>query len=733
MRDNLNRILNPSSVAIVGASKDETKRGHQAIKTLKEGGFQGEIYPVNPNEERILGLPVYESICDIPSVVDLAMIATPSEIVPTVLDECGKANVAGAVIVAVGFSESGTAGEELETEISQISESNGIRFIGPNTSGMINVHSDLNLVGVDDVPPGNLALLCQSGNVAISLFTEADPSMTGFSYYIGVGNETDLKYHEYLPYFNQDRNSKAIVMYVEGLSDGRAFLEAARETIQDTPIVVLKGGSSTVGKRAANSHTASIAGDMGIAQASLRQSGVLTVDRSDELLPTASALANLPDATGENIGVISDGGGHATLAADSLIKKGLSVPKLSKETVEKLRNSLPTTATPQNPIDIVGGSEDDLGVVYECAEALIEDPEIDSLLITGLFGGYSIRFTDKYREREIGVAEQIADLMDDYGTPIVVHSAYAESNSQAIKILKEKGVQVHESLDLSTQCLHAVYQYDILKNNTGNKSDFQLPENMDRNPIIQQAVEQGSSIMSEHRSKLALSKAGVPITPFEIVESEEEAIQESRNVDGNVVMKIVSPDIIHKSEHEGVKIDIGENEVKTTYRELVSIAEKERPDANIEGVLVSPHRENQVELIVGATRNEQFGPVIMFGIGGKFVEILDDVQFRALPISRQDASSMISDIDSKELLEGARDCHPVDKESIVELLMDISEFVINNPEISELDLNPVFATRDGVEIVDALISLDSSHASGVVSNDGIQSMKPAECGGEDSG
>jgi acetyltransferase len=702
----IERIMNPDAVAIVGASTDETKRGHQAIATLQRGGYDGDIYPVNPNADEIRGLKVYPTVSAIPARVDLALVVTPAHIVPSVLEDCADTDLAGAVVVAVGFGEAGEEGEELEARIVSLAREHGIRLIGPNTSGMINVHRGLNLVGADTVPEGNLALLCQSGNMAISLFTEAATREgVGFSHYVGVGNEADLQFHEYLPYFDADPETDAIVCYVEGMSDGRAFLQAARDVTPETPIVVLKSGRSAVGKRSASSHTGSLAGDAAVTDAVLEQAGVVSVGRSDELLSVASALSSLPVADGPNVGILADGGGHATLAADALADRGLSVPKLTDETQERLQAVLPDAASVVNPVDVAGGTDDDPSVFVDCAAAIVADPNVDALLLTGLFGGYGIRFADQYTDVEIEAAVELAALGSEHDTPVVVQSAYEGFDTEPHETLRERGVPVVESLDVATSSLAALSTYGDRIDAASESSTFRLDE---RGETVDPLRERGDAQLSEYETKRLLAEADFPVTPFDLATSPEEAAALAADTGGPVAMKVVSPDVVHKSDVGGVALDVTADAAAETYDAILAATREHAPDASLDGVLVSPMREAGVELIVGVVDDDQFGPVVMCGLGGVFVEVLDDVAFRALPLTEADARAMLDDIDAQELLDGARGNPPIDRDAVVDLLVAVSAFVETHPSVSELDLNPVFADTDGVEIVDAAITLDGA-------------------------
>jgi acetyltransferase len=719
----IDRIMDPDAVAVVGASTDETKRGYQAIETLQEGGYDGDIFPVNPHADEIRGLQVYPTVAAIPGRVDLALVVTPAEVVPRVLEDCEGSDLAGAVVVAVGFGEMGDEGQSLEDEIVSLAREQGIRLIGPNTSGIINVHRGMNLVGTDTVPEGGLGLLCQSGNMAISLFTEAATREgVGFSHYVGIGNEADLQFHEYLPYLDADPGTDAIVCYVEGLSDGRAFLREARDVVTETPIVVLKSGRSAVGKRSASSHTGSLAGDAAVTDAVLEQAGVVSVDRSDELLNVASALSSLPRADGPNVGVLADGGGHATLAADALAERGLSVPRLSESTQDRLREILPDAASVVNPVDVAGGTDEDQSVFVDCAAAILADPNVDALLLTGLFGGYGIRFAEQYTDVEVKAATGLADLAADHQTPVVVQSAYEGFDTAPHAVLRERGLPVLESLDVASAILTAVSTHGARTRALAASSDFRLDHDR-AGGTVEVATPDGRSQLSELESKRVLAASGLPVAPFEFVTGPDEAASAAADVDGPVALKIVTPDVVHKSDAGGVALDVDPERAGDVYDDLLAAVSEYDPTASLDGALVSPMRETGVELIVGVVDDPQFGPVVMCGLGGVFVEVLEDVAFRALPLTEADARAMLDDIDAQELLDGARGTPPVDRDAVVDLLIDVSEFVEAHPSVSELDLNPVFADSAGVEIIDAAITVAGGERR---SNDTVSVPSPGD-------
>jgi acetyl coenzyme A synthetase (ADP forming)-like protein len=707
----LDRILNAESVAVVGASRTETKRGYQAIKTLIDEKFEGRIYAVNPKEKNVLGLPCYPSVSDIDGPVDLALITTPAKTITDVLKDCGRKGVAGAVIIAGGFRELGEEGRKVEENLIRSAREFNVRLIGPNTSGMINLEKNLNLVGLHDVPRGEIALISQSGNMALSLFTEARlKSHLGFSYYVGVGNEVDIRFHEYLEFFKNDPKTRAVVFYVEGMRDGRRFLQEAYRTTLRKPIILLKGGRSSTGKLSAGSHTGALAGISEVSRTAFKRSGIIVVERTDALFPVAESLCNLPPIKNNKIAILADGGGHATLAADILTDLGLTIPELGTNTQEKLRKILPFTASVRNPVDVAGGTDADPTLFAECSRIILKDPNVGGLLMVGLFGGYAIRFAESLSLKEEDAAHQLGKMVKKRNKPIVVHSLYSSVKPHALELLRYYRIPVYDSLDVACICISALNDRGSYLNEYHAKVNFVFDwrsrEKASAKKIIDAAIRQNRRFLLEHEAKRIFQHHGAPVTNDQLAATADEAVEIASKMGGGVSLKIVSPDILHKSDAGGVRLYLNTSaEVRQGFAEIIRNAEKYKPGADIRGVLVSPMAEPGLEVIIGTKIDDQFGPVIMFGLGGIMVEVLKDVAFRVLPISPRSAGSMIEDIRSAPLLKGIRGKPPCDRKIIRKLLLLCSEIIEAYPEIAEMDLNPIIVYEQGARIVDARIIL----------------------------
>ena len=707
----LDRILKAESVAIVGASKADTKRGFQNLRILIDEKFEGKIYPVNPKEKNIMGLKCYAKISDIEGPVDVALITTPANTIPAVLEDCGKKGVAGAVIIAGGFRELGEEGIKVEQDLIQSARKNNVRIIGPNTSGMMNLKTNLNLVGLHEAPRGDIALVSQSGNMALSLFTEAKlKSREGFSYYVGVGNELDIRFHEYLEFFKNDHQTKAILLYVEGMRDGRRFLQEAYKTTLHKPIILLKSGRSSTGQKSAGSHTGALAGMSEVARTAFERSGIIVVEKSDTLFPVADALSKLPTLNNNNVAILADGGGHATIAADILTDLGIGIPELSEKTQEKLKKILPFTASVRNPVDVAGGTDSDPTLFAECARLILKDANIGGLLMVGLFGGYGIRFAESLSWKEEDAAHQLGKLITKRHKPIVVHSLYSSVRPHALELLRYYGIPVHDSLDVACNCIGALdergrylHEYHAKVNFVFNWRSKEKPEGRE---IIEQARKEGRRVLLEPEAKRLFEIHGAPVSDDRLAVTADEAADIVEKKGGEFAFKIVSPDILHKSDAKGVRLHIKTGaEARAAFNDIVKNAKKYNKDADIRGVLVSPMARPDTEVIIGTKIDDQFGPIIMFGLGGIMVEVLKDVAFRVLPISPHSARKMMEDIRSAPILNGVRGSAPYDKGAIRKLLLTCSEIVESYPEIAEMDLNPVIVYEEGARIVDARIIL----------------------------
>ncbi|MCP3892450.1 MAG: CoA-binding protein [Desulfobulbaceae bacterium] len=703
-------FLNPDSIAIIGASTKPEKRGYQAIARLLQDGFpQSGIYPINPKAPEILGVKAYSSVLNVDAPIDLALVCTPARSLPGVIEECGKKNIGCVVVLAAGFSEIGEEGKAVEQAMIDAGKKWNVRIIGPNTNGIFNLHKKANLVGVPDAEIGNIGLVSQSGNVTLGFITEvARKGGTGFSTFIGVGNQADLDFSDYIRYFADDENTSSAVLYVEGFKDGRKFLDSAREVVPQKPIVVFKSGRTAQGQISAASHTGSLAGSYSLTRDVLRQVGVTVVEETDNILPIAEALGKLPVAKGNRVAILTDGGGHGTIATDALVDAGLMIAKLSDETVRKLKEILPPAAALNNPVDVAGATDEDSAPGAIAVELLLQDENVDILMVTGMLGGFHRRFSETLLESELQAAKEISLHVKTYQKPVIIQSVYRPQKVEPLMHLQQAGLPVYIWVEPAVAAAKAVAEYGAScrrLQQVGDSSDITvLPEGT---AIFDRAYSEGRSALFESEAKDLLRLYGLDVPPEIIIKSEQDLSKLPESLKNEpLAMKIVSEDILHKSDAGGVKLNVtGEEARKIAFQQILNNAKDYKADAKIEGVLLTPMLKSGVEVILGVTRDATFGPVLMFGLGGVFVEVLKDVTFRAIPLSKTDAAEMVEGIKAVEILNGVRGTKAIDRNALLDLIMKLSEMVWMHPEIAELDLNPVITRPDGVSIADARIIL----------------------------
>ena len=707
----LHAFLAPDAIAIVGASADPTKRGYKAMVGLIKGHYRGRILPINPKVPEILGVPTHPSLEAVPGAVDLALICTPAATVPGLIAACGRKGVKGAVILASGFRETGPEGARLEQEVLDAARAGGVRIIGPNTSGMFNLHKQVNLLDLRNVQAGDIGFISQSGNMLLSLVLEAEYNgHVGFSTYVGPGNQTDIGFNDYLRYLGEEPNTRVATLYVEGFRDGQRFLQVAREVTPMKPVVVYKSGATELGKQAASSHTGALAGSYAMTVDLLRQVGVSVVHNSDEILPVAEGLALMQQARGRRVAVISDGGGQATITSDRLSEAGLTLAELSADTRAKLGAILMPQASLANPVDVAGSSDADPEVLARCLEIVAADDAVDAVFLVGMFGGYHIRFAESLLGGEMRAAEAMVELARDGGKPVLIYSLYAPVKPPALRRLHEAGVPVYASIEHAVKVLQALAERGIY---LAEQHGQPLQPGAGADEVVQamfaRAHNEGRDLY-EFEARALLRAHGVAVAE-EMVVSDAESLAAAAARFGTqpLAMKVVSRDILHKSDAGGVALNlVGEAALRAAYDQIMTRCRAYAPDADIRGVLVTPMARKGVEVIIGVVRDPIFGPVLMFGLGGIFVEILEDVAFRAIPLSRHDAGSMVDQLKARRILAGVRGEAAVDKAALVDLLLRISSIVSAYPQLSELDLNPVIAYPDGYAVVDARIITNRS-------------------------
>jgi len=708
MERSLENVFNPRSVAVIGASEVPGKASERRTRSLIEGGYKGSIYLINPKRSELFGRKAYPSITEIDDEVDLVMIVVAPRFLTSAVADSVKMGAKGIIIITAGLGESGEEGKKIESEILEEAAKTGAFVIGPNCSGMFSASADINFLGVPQIERGPISVLAQSGNVIDSLTHYARMRGVGFSKIISVGNAIGVNFHEYIDYLKDDPDTKVIMTYLEGIKDGNNLVRVVRETAKKKPVIALKVGRSSAGARAAASHTGSLAGDEVIVDAAFRQAGIVRVSNADELFDMAEVFASCPLPKGNRVAILSEGGGDNSIAADNAEKYGMDVPVLSTETQEKMKPFLLEGMPASNPIDYGGTAEENPHMITECVKVCMEDDQVDGIFITGFFGGFKDIIAPHVAELEEKASKDMVDLVQKHKKPLFVHTSFARDPIKSLDILKAAGVPVIESSERAAQCLSALMHFSI---NQKKISRMQIPTGAAKErpavkKLFQKVREEKRYNLLETESRELLKEYHISLPEAELANNVEKAVEAGSRLGYPLAMKVVSPEIIHKSDAGGIKLGLNNQEdIKTAFKEIVENAEKVVEKKNIVGTLISPMAKKGQECIIGMIRDAQFGPVIMFGLGGIFVEVLKDVSFRVAPMAAEDIDEMVEEIKGYKILTGIRGEKPSDIAAIKDILARLSEIVIDNPEIKEIDLNPVIVHEKGASIVDSRVIL----------------------------
>ncbi|MFW6115268.1 MAG: acetate--CoA ligase family protein, partial [Thermodesulfobacteriota bacterium] len=698
MDQSLDKVFNPRSVAVIGASEVPGKASERRTRSLIEGGYKGTVYLINPKRSELFGRKAYPSITEIEEEVDLVMIVVAPRFLASSVADSVKMGAKGIIIITAGLGETGEEGKRIEQEILQEAAKNGAFVIGPNCSGMFSASADMNMLGVPKIDKGPISVLAQSGNVIDSLTHYAKMRGTGFSKIISVGNAIGVKFHEYIDYLKDDPDTKVIMAYLEGIREGDQLVQVVRETSKVKPVIALKVGSSSAGARAAASHTGSLAGDEVIVDAAFRQAGVVRVANVDELFDMAGVFVQCPLPRGNRVAILSEGGGDNSIAADNAERHGMEVPVLKQETQDRMKPFLLEGMPASNPIDYGGTAEENPDMITECVKVCMEDDHVDGIYITGFFGGFKDIIAPHVAELEEQASRDMAELVKTHQKPLFVHTSFAREPIASLDILKQAGIPVMESSERTAQCMGALMRFAITKQRIGSmRMPSQVPADRDAIKALFAKLKAENRInMLETESRELLRAYDMPLPPAMVAESAEKAAEAAGAIGFPLAMKIVSPDIIHKSDAGGVKINLSsEAELRQAFDEIRGNAEKATARERIVGALISPMAGPGQECIIGMIRDLQFGPVIMFGLGGIFVEVLKDVSFRVAPLSLEDIDEMIEESKGYKVLTGIRGEKPKDINAIQEMLAKLSQIAVENPEITEIDLNPVIVHEKG--------------------------------------
>lgn len=697
----LESFFTPSSVAIIGASADSSKLGYAVLKNLIDGGYahQGHIYPINLNSTEILGYKAYPSVLEVPNSIDLAIIVIPYPFVPDILRTCGEKHIPAAIVISAGFREAGREGLERELELITIAHDYGIRLIGPNCLGVIDTFTPINASFSAGTPPqGPMAFMSQSGALGTAVLDIALAGRLGLSKFVSLGNKADVDEIDLLEAWQDDPRTQAILIYSEGMTNGQKFIEVARKVAQKKPIVAIKSGVTQAGSRAVSSHTGSLAGSEQAYQAAFKQAGVLRAETMQSLFDIALALGYQPTLQGDRIAIVTNAGGPGILATDALERSGLTLARFKNETIKDLQEHLPDAASAANPVDVLGDGHADR---YRFAlEHVIADPNVDGVLViltpqamteieaTGKIVGKLSQGTDKpilaCFMGEARVASGI-DVLHTYGVP---NYPFPERAALSFKAMAE-----YRQIRLRPKPEYLHFESDIKAARS----------------VIDRIRSEGRVSIGDAEARQILDAYHIPIPRSEIAESPDKAVEIANEIGYPVVLKIASPDILHKTDVGGVKVDLQDAEqLRDAFELMVYRAQRYVPDARIWGCLVQKMVPGGgQEVLIGMNRDPQFGPLVTFGLGGIFVETLKDVTFRIAPFSTQEAEIMLTEIRSHALLDGVRGRPALDKEAIIDTLLKVAQLVQEFPEILELDINPlvVYPKNNGAIALDMRLVL----------------------------
>ncbi|MBN1450216.1 MAG: acetate--CoA ligase family protein [Anaerolineales bacterium] len=700
----LKAFFEPASVAVIGASTDPNKLGYAVVKNLIDGGFskKGQVYPINPKAEKILDLKAYPTVLEIPDPVDLAVIVIPFKYVPDALRTCGEKGIPAVIIITAGFRESGMEGLERERELIAIGKEYGIRIIGPNCLGVIDTFTPLNASFAAGSPPsGPMAFTSQSGALGTAILDWAQAGHLGLSKFVSLGNKADVSEIDLLEAWEADDNTKVILMYIEELSNGQQFIEVARKVSKSKPIVAIKSGVTASGARAVSSHTGSLAGSEQAYEAAFYQAGVIRAASMEALFDQALAFGYQPPLMGKRIAIVTNAGGPGILATDALEHAGLSLSTFEVDTLHCLEAELPSAASAANPVDVLGDARADR---YAYAlQQVIQDPNVDGLIVI---------LTPQAMTEIDETAEAIAKIAKETNKPILTCFMGEARVSSGIDILVKHNIPNYPFPERAAASLKAMAEYqDIRKRETPQYTQFEVDKQAVAD-LFDKVRSEGRLSIGDFEARAVLEAYGMKIPKSEIAATPDDAVRIAGEIGYPIVLKIASPDILHKTDMGGVRVGLSSaQEVRDAFELMVYRANRYLPEARVLGCLVQEMAPPGLEILIGMNRDPQFGPLVTFGLGGIYVETLKDVTFRIAPFSRKAATNMLTEIRTHALLDGVRGNPPVDKEIIIDTLLRIGQLVQDFPEITELDINPLIVYEEGHGgiAIDMRLILDRKH------------------------
>lgn len=695
----LDAILRPRSVAVVGASREKNSISYDLLHNLLEYGFQGPVFPVNPRTPVVHSLKCYPSVEDIPDPVDLAILVVPRQHVLAHAEACARKGVKGLVVITAGFKEVGGEGEDLERRLREITQRAGMRMVGPNCMGVINTDPTFRLQGsfsaTTEPVSGPIAFSSQSGALGEAILALMTQLGLGLSMFVSLGNKADVSGNDLLEYWEDDPRTKVILMYLESFGNPRRFQEICRRVTQTKPILAMKSGRTAAGARAAASHTGSLAGTDLAVESMLAQCGVIRCEAIEEMFLYAAALATQPPPKGNRVAVVTNSGGPGILAVDACVQLGLQVAPLSPATQARMRPALPPEASTANPVDMIASAR---GEHYEaCLRAVVQDPDVDAVITI---------FTSLEIIDSMAVAEGILNGIAGTDKPVLVCFMGKVQTKPAIARMKQAGLPVYTFPEEAAQTMAALYRRRLwLDRPTGRMVAYDDLDRAAIDSVFAAARAEGRTTLTLVEATRVIQAAGIPVAPWAAAQSWDEAATVAAELGFPVAVKLSSAVHTRKSDVGGVRLGLRDADaVRGAAVSMLTTAREQDPAATL---VVQRMVGGGTEVIFGASVDPKFGPLLMFGLGGIFVEILKDVAFRVAPITDLDAQEMLTDIKAAPILTGARGYPAVDRAVLQEVLLRLNHLLAEYPEIAELDLNPFFAapTREASLAADARVAL----------------------------
>jgi len=693
-------FLSPKSIAVIGASDKQGSVG-RAITSNIMNGYKGIVYPISPTRETVFDQKAYKSVLDVPDSIDLAVVITKNTIVPVVLEECGKKKIKGAIVITAGFKEVDDEGKKLEQKLKDIATKYGVKVIGPNCLGVMNLEPQtmMNSTFLKITPKsGKIALVSQSGAICAALVEDASAQGIGFSAVVSMGNKADMTEIDVLKMLADHEQTKVIVMYLEDMGDGQEFLKVCKQITKNNkkPILVLKSGRSPEGAKAAMSHTGALMGSDEIYDAVIKQSGAIRVDTMEELFDYATAFSKQPLPTEGDLVIVSNAGGPAIISTDSCSKLGIKMAKI-EEIRPKIDAVIPPWGSSRNPVDIVGDA--DFNRFENVLNEVLAHKNVGSVI--SMCTPSATLDYDK-------LAEVIVKMSKKYKKTMLASLMGLDEGITNREILANGDVPYYTYAEGSIRALKAMLRFaDWIKTPEGNIAKFDVDKEK-ASKVFDKVKEEGRTNLLEEEGLEILSAYGFPLPKSILAKTEDESVEAANKIGYPTVMKIASPQIVHKSDAGGVKVNLSsDKEVRDAFKVIVDNAKKYDSKAEIKGVLIVEMVKGGKEMIIGSKLEPGFGPVVMLGMGGIYVEILKDVTFRLAPFTDQEANDMISSIKTKKLLDGVRGEKPSDVEKLSECIQRLSQLVTDFREIKELDMNPVLVMEkgEGCKILDVRIGI----------------------------